>query len=615
MKEYLYIFTIGPVQSFISQARKTQDLYAGSYLLSHLCRIAGKKAEELSGNKTIFPKLDSQSIPNRFLIKFSSGQDLKGIGQEIENSVRTEIKNLANKILNEMNISQPPYHFYEQLQHYFSIYWLFYPIDDKGYTYAYHEIEMLLGAIKNVRKFEQLEETGRKCSLDGRYNALFYKPRTNGKQPAFIEKKYNGLGDPIELQHDPRIQAGEGLSAISFIKRFLKEANSLFSPDFSYQSNFPSTARVSLLHILSKYENTNDLNVQMILRKYRDMFGKDFDEQLYYEENLNKGYFEKQGFSKLVNSIPELKERLKELQKIIKNKGYKFTKYYAILMFDADDMGKWNSGEFLRNESKNQLEIFHRTLTTKLSGFGQFAREYVDSNNFGKTVYAGGDDYLGFVNLHNVFHVIKHLREKFESYVDLLKFSDHKMTFSAGVVIAHYKTPLSEVLKWARKMEKNAKDMSDKNAFAVAVLKHSGEIVQSVLPWLSQYEPVVQQNIWLPEVIENIAKNLSNDYFSNTFIKNITRELMSIMEYKGYLPSSEIKKEAIECEIKRLVDRSYMEKSVSENIRSKRIEKMNQNLILLFNTCLDYDKQKSVNNFLSALHISDFINREVKYVD
>ncbi|NTW88345.1 MAG: hypothetical protein HGB26_04300 [Desulfobulbaceae bacterium] len=32
-QQYLFLFTIGPVQSFIAQARKTRDLYAGSAIL------------------------------------------------------------------------------------------------------------------------------------------------------------------------------------------------------------------------------------------------------------------------------------------------------------------------------------------------------------------------------------------------------------------------------------------------------------------------------------------------------------------------------------------------------------------------------------------------------
>jgi CRISPR-associated protein Cmr2 len=614
MSDHLFLFTIGPVQSFISQARKTQDLYAGSYLLSHLCRIAGKKAEEISGNKTIFPKLDNKSIPNRFIIRFNLAQDLQTIGQEIENSVWEEIKKITNTILKKLNIEQPPYHFYEQLQHFFSVYWLFYPIDNNGYAHAYREIERLLGAVKNVRSFKQLEEIGRKCSLDGKYNALFYNVRGNGRPPAFVEKKYNGLGDPIEFKNDTRIQAGEGLSAISFLKRFLKDANLLLVPEHSFLSDFPSTARVSLLHILSKYENSGNLNGQIIFKKYKDKFGKDFDEQLYYEENLTSNYFEKKGLENIVGAIPRLKNDLEDIKKFVSKEGLSLTKYYALIMFDADDMGKWNSGEFLKEQAKNDLEQFHKTLTSKLSDFGKYAQEYIDFNEYGKTVYAGGDDYLGFVNLNYLFKVIQRLREEFKKHVDLSEFSDNKMTFSAGVVIAHYKTPLSEVLKWTRKMEKTAKEMKYKNAFAIAVLKHSGEIVESVLPWLSECEQDKQVKIWLPKVIEHLTRNLEKKYFSNTFIHNLSNELLRLKDHTNDLPS-DLNKETIECEIKRLVNRSYMDTSVSEELRKKRIEKINQNVILLFNTCMENWKQQPVSNFLSILHIADFISREVNYVD
>ena len=40
MKKHLFLFTISPVQAFIAQARKAQDLYAGSRLLSDLVRFS-----------------------------------------------------------------------------------------------------------------------------------------------------------------------------------------------------------------------------------------------------------------------------------------------------------------------------------------------------------------------------------------------------------------------------------------------------------------------------------------------------------------------------------------------------------------------------------------------
>ena len=69
------------------------------------------------------------------------------------------------------------------------------------------------------------------------------------------------------------------------------------------------------------------------------------------------------------------------------------------------------------------------------------------------------------------------LREKFDKMVSepLKKAGSSRMnqvnlTFSAGVVIAHIKTPLSEVLNWARKMEHEAKEFWDgtKDAFSIA---------------------------------------------------------------------------------------------------------------------------------------------------
>jgi CRISPR-associated protein Cmr2 len=57
----LLLFTIGPVQSFISQARKTQDLYAGSKLLSVLI---GEAIKFVGEDNMIFPKY-GKAMPGR----------------------------------------------------------------------------------------------------------------------------------------------------------------------------------------------------------------------------------------------------------------------------------------------------------------------------------------------------------------------------------------------------------------------------------------------------------------------------------------------------------------------------------------------------------------------
>lgn len=62
------LFTIGPVQSFISAARRTQDLWAGSYLLSYLTWAAIEEIVEAIGpDAVIFPNLLGQPLCDRWL--------------------------------------------------------------------------------------------------------------------------------------------------------------------------------------------------------------------------------------------------------------------------------------------------------------------------------------------------------------------------------------------------------------------------------------------------------------------------------------------------------------------------------------------------------------------
>jgi CRISPR-associated protein Cmr2 len=68
-KPAFLLFAIGPVQEFIATARKTQDLWAGSYLLSYLSWSAMKVvAEEFGPDSLIFPDLCGQPFADLWLI-------------------------------------------------------------------------------------------------------------------------------------------------------------------------------------------------------------------------------------------------------------------------------------------------------------------------------------------------------------------------------------------------------------------------------------------------------------------------------------------------------------------------------------------------------------------
>ena len=51
-------FTLGPVQSFVAQARRTRDYWAGSFLLSWLAGVA-MKTVIAQGGRIVFPQPDA----------------------------------------------------------------------------------------------------------------------------------------------------------------------------------------------------------------------------------------------------------------------------------------------------------------------------------------------------------------------------------------------------------------------------------------------------------------------------------------------------------------------------------------------------------------------------
>ena len=281
-------------------------------------------------------------------------------------------------------------------------------------------------------------------------------------------------------------------------------------------------------------------------------------------------------------------------------------------MLDGDSMGRWLSGEFL--EKKTELKAFHKKLTKELGTYAECVDGEKSENGIikepkGKLVYAGGDDVLAFVNLNHLLPVMKELRTNFPVFEEFgFGIKDNKKSSaSAGIAIAHYKTPLSEVLKWARKMEKEAKSIDDdKDAFAIAVLKRSGEIRKAVFKWQYGTSAVI-------EILENLIMSLKQDEhtkqrnFSNTFIKTLGVEFRRLMNEKGKYENNLL----IKTEMKRLIGRSCMmmrrpDETKEEFLQRKKraIDDLTEKLDRL------HTNSKSLDNFLSALDIADFIERE-----
>ncbi|NHM27875.1 type III-B CRISPR-associated protein Cas10/Cmr2 [Desulfofundulus sp. TPOSR] len=568
------IFTVGPVQSFLVQARKAQDLFAGSYLLSHLCRVAAGAATGY-GAEIIFPYLKNPSLPNRFVAVLPEGLQPAVIGSVVEETVRGEVRRLGGLVLNRACGSSPPDHglkqaFFRQLETFFEICWVVAGMEDGDYLKAYLRAEAHLEAIKTCRAFGPLNEKGRKCSLTGEHNALFFRQRR-----AYLCPEAQEVAEKVLSRR--YLAEGECLGALGMLKRCLD----LELP--GAPTGFPSTAAVALMATL-------DCLPREMLVNYCELFGDRFDDHFYYEENLTHRTFEREGIP--LDVLGKAREARAELEEEAEKKGLRFTRYYAVLCMDADNMGKWVGGHFLENPG--ELRAFQKTLTQTLGGYAGWVSKYLAPPR-GRLVYCGGDDVLAFLNLNHLLSVLEELRRQFPAYEELgpVKSGRHSST-SCGICIAHYKEPLSEVLRRARHAEREAKERGGRDAFALVVLKRSGEIHQAVYHWTcGQLRPLV--------LLAKLVRLLVEEKVSDRFIRHLSGEFRYLKppESGSVAPASE--EEILRAELNRLLRRAWQGKVKEEETT---ISELAGELLTLY-------AQGTLENFLSYLEIAAFLAREV----
>lgn len=606
--KYLFIFTIGPVQSFIAQARKTHDLYAGSLILSKLIR---KAINTIGRKNVIFPFTypedeqkwnEIESLPNRFLAIVDNPK----IGTVIEAAVNDYWESLANTAINKAifdKISSGPIiidytGMNEQINHHLEIFWAF-ELLENSYSLDFATVERKLGAMKNVRVFSQYKngihfgEQGRKCSIDGQRNVKFYRKsiQQNTWTDTAIQDKYlfanhncifdYGVSSNLAIRF---LQPGEGLSAVSFVKR-----------SFMADEEFESTATIALLNWINCLSNKSK-------QSYKKRFRNDFNDQLYFDENLNTKYLEKQGV--LCPDIEQAMTDLKQLKEEAKGCEQKQSKYYALLAFDGDNMGEWLSKAISADE--------HSQFSKLLIDFAQKAKKIIDAEAVsffrdgkeifisekqrGRTVYAGGDDFLGFINLNDLFDVLADLKTLFDSEVAAhvpITNNGQSFSFSAGVCIAHYKEPLSLVISRAKEMEEKAKtdyQKKGKNAFGISIIKSSGDEHEMTLSF--EHDNLIN--------LKELTLALYNEETSNTFIKNFDRTFAWLIEHNKQAKSL-FNIDLLKTEFTRLMLRGVKEKYKQhlKDISSKIWQSFEK------------EDRNNFENFIAVLNTCNFIHRHL----
>jgi CRISPR-associated protein Cmr2 len=551
MTVHYFHFTLGPVQGFVAQARRTRDFWAGSFLLSWLSAVA-MLAVKKQGGEIIFPKVSDRyldwlenkgqgnpppqgCVPNRFKGGWAKvPEDFKP--DLVAESIRHAWRELAEKVWRQ-DLSDCPASTREIWERQVSGFW------EISWAMSDNEAESnLLDRRKNWRTHLPPQEAGVKCMMMDGWQELsgITTPHTEG-----LKQFWDGLRSEGQYGIQTDLRENEYLCAIAFIKRrFARCFAELVTampggwtlhgwtvnpsvPSVAYMAVAPwleqvlthaPEAELKAFHDAAKaltqgygeYDTRLDC-IDKALNQRQDAklfwLSKSLDGNVFFESALeNKNIYPDQGQAERV------KKKLRELRKAVNNmrNGKPIepaSPFYAVLMMDGDSLGSHMSDADKQPKISQGLETFTNGV-----------KEIVDGHS-GFLIYAGGDDILALLPLEYVLDCAKALRGH---YLDSFKaWPEIKTTLSGAIEYAHIRMPLGKVLSDAHQLlDDIAKEQTGRDAIAVRVWKPGGRHLEWAMPWQTAIDKTTDKVV-IDQLARDFQKDMQDTPFSSSFFFNV----------------------------------------------------------------------------------------------
>lgn len=459
MTEYVVILSVGPVQSMIAAARKSRDLWSGSALLSELAKACALSLKN-HGAELIFPAIAADDIHS-----LEKNSDFS-VGNKIQVCVQAENEKQLHELINQakkatrQRFLDETVEVYKELQEteirtqiwqaqvndYVEIQAAWAKISEQqSYAQAVALASKVLAARKATRDFSQISSDPYandfmipKSSLDGARETVLkedHKKALNSKTRAKLglatSEQLDCLGVVKRLglkKQADRFTAFTRITAHAWIEKIKDD------PDF--------------IDIKDCYERLVNNDLATRVRGNQGIYGAfPYDAQFLYRSRLEAELRNFQDDDSFKDSLIGLLNALKPFWR----KYGEPSAYGVLLLADGDRMG-----ELL---DKAQDKNAHQQITIALSQFAGGVADIMRDYD-GHCVYAGGDDVLGFVPLHQAYDCSKALSQSFKSQLEAIAQNlkaDQVPTLSVGLAIAHHMTPLSVIREYANQAEKYAK--------------------------------------------------------------------------------------------------------------------------------------------------------------
>jgi CRISPR-associated protein Cmr2 len=483
MTERLLHFTLGPVQGFVAQARRTRDLWAGSFLLSWLAGQA-MRAVDKSGRRIIIPDVREDalframsggsgrpavgSLPNRFKATVPDGFDPHGCRKAVKDAWR----GLADKVWARFvapvarrgNGTKVIWD--RQVGTFWETSWVIGAPGANDQTW--------LDRRKNWRMHCPPVEGGDHCMLMGDWQEIsgymrsFERRQQDEFWRALKAHVDQESGNPLQLDENER------LCAVALIKRlFPHVAQEVLGWEPSWDGRdrvrWPSTPRLAATAWLRHAWNDARAEAQAFAALAAGARGEPEPElergnalskvpgHLLHESGIEYAHPDELGSDR---------DALRTAYRHLKDKAGEPSAFYALLLMDGDKVGAL----LRKGEQKVTQGLAH--FSAQVDGIIRRAH--------GNTVYAGGDDVLALLPLEGALLAALALRE---AYRTAFQRTDGA-TVSAAIVFAHFHVPLRYVLDQAhRQLDDVAKESNGRDSVAICVLTQSGITREWVSTW------------------------------------------------------------------------------------------------------------------------------------
>lgn len=471
---------IGPVQGFIATARRTRDLWFGSYVLSEVSKAAAKCLQAGAGVTLIFPAparpgdLGADTplpVANILLAEVAQGTltEALALGERAKAAAQVRWEELCKSVLEYVEASRPRNAIFDLIRDdiwqaqrvdVLEVYVAVAPLGS-SYADANNAVRELMARRKNTRNFEPARgEPGGlpKSSLDGARSSVLKAVPQNDMHARQWQAWRQRLG----------IEPGEQLDVAGMVKRVAGR-----------QRKFVPAARVAvdawlqragvadagLLRVVAAaYEPLVQLDLASRLdaNTYPWADGFAWDAQLLYPDRLEVEVARLTSLKKDADADEQL-VKLRALRDALNPPPDKLGKpsldklgkpspYYALLLADGDRMGEMI-------DCARSAED-HRMLTAALAAFASEVPKLVNGlTHRGACIYAGGDDVLALVRVDKAIACAKALSEQFSSLLEPVAkaLGCATPTLSVGVAVCHMLEPLGDARELAHQAERLAK--------------------------------------------------------------------------------------------------------------------------------------------------------------